>query len=83
MSCGLSTSRRENIDTYLVDDKQHYQNQRNMMDNYMVIEIMNDIILQGLPMTSVTSEHALQTEQGHNVKKFSFKNIISKFKLDF
>jgi len=83
MSCGLSTSRRENIDTYLADDKQHYQNQKNMMDNYMVIEILNDVILQGLPMTSVTSEHALQTKQGHNVEKFSFKHIISKFKLDF
>ena len=54
-----------------------------MMDNYMVIEILNDVILQGLPMTSVTSEHVVQTEQGHNVEKLSLKHIISKFRLDF
>ena len=49
----------------------------------MVIEILNDVILQGLPMTSVTSEHALQTEHNHNVENLSFKCIISKYKLDF
>jgi len=53
------------------------------MDNYMIIEILGDLILQGLPMTSVTSEYALQTEQGHNAEKLSFKHIISKFRLDF
>ena len=66
-----------------MDDKQHCQHQKNMMDNYMVIEILDDVILQRLPMASVTSEHALQTEQGHNVEKLSFKHIISKFRLDF
>ena len=49
----------------------------------MIIEILSDLILQGLPMTSVTSEYALQTEQGHNAEKLSFKHIISKFRLDF
>ena len=34
-------------------------------------------------MTSVTSEHALQTEHNHNVEKLSFKCIISKYRLDF
>ena len=54
-----------------------------MTDNYMIIEILNDVILQGLPMTSVISEHTLQTEQGHNVETLYFKHIISKFRLDF
>ena len=49
----------------------------------MVIEILNDVILQGLPMISVVCEHALQTETGHNVEELSFKHIISKYKLDF
>ena len=35
---------------------------------YIVIEILNDIILQGLPMTLIASEHALRAEQGHNVE---------------
>ena len=83
MSCGLSNFSKESVNKELVDDKQPCQHQKNMMDNYMVIEILNDVILQGLPMTSVTSEHALQTEQGHNVEKLSFKHIISKFRLDF
>lgn len=48
------------------------------------IEILNDIILKGLPMTSIVSEHDLQTEHGgHNVESLSFKHIISKYKLDF
>ncbi len=54
-----------------------------MKDSYIVIEILNDIILQGLPRTSVNSEHALQTEHSHNVEKLSFKCIISKYRLDF
>ena len=49
----------------------------------MVIRILNDIILQGLPMISVFFEHALQTEQDHNFQKLSCKHIISKFRLDF
>ena len=55
-----------------------------MKDNYMVIDILNDIILKGLPMTSIASEHDLQTKHGgQNVEKLSFKHIISKYKLDF
>ena len=54
-----------------------------MKDNYMVIETSNDIILQGLPTTSISYEHALQTEHSHDVKSLSFKHIISKYKLDF
>ena len=64
-------------------DKQLFQHQNNTKDNYMVIEILNDLILQGLHMTSVTCEHALQTETGHNVEKLSFKCITSKYRLDF
>ena len=50
----------------------------------MVIEILNDVILKGLPMTPIASEHDLQTVHGgHNVESLSFKHIISKYKLDF
>ena len=68
-SCGLSNSSKDSINKDLVNDVQHSQHQKHMRDNYMVIEILNDVILQGLPMTSVTSEHSLQTDQGHNVEK--------------
>ena len=50
----------------------------------MVIEILNDNILRGLPLISIAFEHDLQTEYGgHNVENLSFKHIISKYKLDF
>ena len=83
ISCGLPNSSNECVNKDQKDDKQICQHQNNMKDNYMVIEILNDVILQGLPMTSVTSEHALQTQHNHNVENLSFKCIISKYKLDF
>ena len=62
MSCGLPDSGNECVNKNQEDDKQIFQHQNNMKDNYLVIEILNDVILQGLPMTSVTSEHALQAD---------------------
>ena len=79
-SCGLSDSSKERVNKDLVDDKQHSQHQKNMKDNYMVIEISIDVVLRGLPMSSVTSKHALQTEHGRNVEKLSFKRTISKYR---
>ena len=52
------------------------------MNCAMIIEILNDTILHGLPMTS-TSEHTLQYNSDHNVENITFKYIISKYKLDF
>ena len=49
----------------------------------MVIQILNDIILQGLPMTSAICEHNLQNKAGRNVENLSFKYIISKYWFDF
>ena len=52
------------------------------MNCTMVIAILNDTILYGLPMAS-TSEHTLQHNSDHNIENISFKYIISKYKLDF
>ena len=48
----------------------------------MVIEILNDIILHGLPMSS-TNKHIIHHNSNHNIENISFKYIISKYKLDF
>ena len=49
----------------------------------LLIEILNDIILQGLSMTSAICEQDLQNKPGHNVENITFKYIISNYKLDF
>ena len=55
-----------------------------MKDNSMVVEILNDIILKGLPTTSLASEFNLQQEHGgYKVENLSFNHIISKYRLDF
>ena len=83
ITCGLSNSIKGRVNKELVDDKQHSQHPKNMKNSYMVIEILNDVILQGLPMTSVACEHELQTENGQNIKRISFKHIILKYRLGF
>ena len=51
------------------------------MNCAMVIEILNNTILHGLPMTS-TSEYTLQHNSSHYVENITSKYIISKYKLD-
>ena len=48
----------------------------------MIIEILNDTILHGQPMSS-DSIQTLQNNADNDVRKFTFKYIISKYNLDF
>ena len=83
LSCGLSNSSKERQNKVVANEEQHSQQETNVQDCYMINEILNDIILQGLPMATITSEAALQTQTGVNVEKLSFQHIISKYNLDF
>ena len=42
-----------------------------MNNNYMFIETLNDVTLQGLRISSVTCEHDSQTENGQNFENLS------------
>ena len=83
LSCGLSKCSKKTDIKDVVNDKKNQQHQKHVQNWHMVIEILNDVILQGLPMTSVTCEYDLQTETGPNVETLSFQYITSKYKLDF
>ena len=65
-----------------MDDKQHDQKINGKINCAMIIEIINNTILHGLPMTS-TNEQSLQHNSDHDVNNITFKYIISKYKLDF
>ena len=52
------------------------------MNCAMVIEILNDTILNGLPMV-YASENTFQHNSDYNVENITFKYIISKYNLDF
>ena len=43
----------------IVNAEEHCRHTKNMKDNSMVVEILNDIILKGLPTTSLASEFNL------------------------
>ena len=68
--------------TDIEDEKEHDTKTKSNINCAMIIEILNDTILHGLPMTS-KSEHTLQYNTDINVKNITFKYIISKYKLDF
>ena len=65
-----------------LNEKEHDSKTKSKINCAMIIEILNDTILHGLPMTS-KSEHTLQYITDTNVKNITFKYIISKYKLDF
>ena len=66
----------------IVDENQHNQKMNSKNSCAMVIEILNDILLLGLPMSS-TNKHIIHHDSNHNIENISFKYIILKYKLDF
>ena len=70
LTCSMSDPNKEYINKKIVNEEEHCQHTKNMKDNYIVVEILNDIILKGLPTTSLASEYDLQTKHCHNVEVF-------------
>ena len=65
-----------------VNEKEHDSKINSKMNCAMIIEILNDTILHGLPLAS-TSKHTLQYNTDLNVENMTFTHIISKYRLDF
>ena len=83
ISCGLPTTNKTRAtSTDVIDNFFKPQKNNNLIGCDMIIDILNDVVLKGLPMTS-TNPHHLQHESEDNVKQLSFKYIIQKYILDF
>ena len=65
-----------------MNEKEHDSETNSKVNCAMIIEILNDTILHGLPLAS-TSKHTLQYNTDLNVENITFKHIISKYRLDF
>ena len=65
-----------------MNEKEHDSETNSRINCVMIIEILNDTILHGLPLAS-TSKHTLQYNTDLNVENVTFKHIISKYRLDF
>ena len=66
----------------IADGNQHLHDNSNSIGCDIIIDILNDVVLKGVPMTSI-NQHDLQSDQDHNVKQISFKSIRLKHNLNF
>jgi len=83
ISCGLPTTNETRAtSTDVIDNVFNPQNNNSLIGCDMIIDILNDVVLKGLPMIS-TNPHDLQHDSEDNDKQLSFKSIIEKYKLDF
>ena len=64
------------------NDKQHINNSNNTMSCPMIIDILNDVVLEGFaPNKSITND--MHTNSLENLNDLSFAAIIQKYTLDF
>ena len=79
ISCGLPTTNKTRATaTDVIDNVFNPQKNNNLMGCDMIIDILNDVVLKGLHMTS-TNPHHLQHESEDNIKQLSFKYIMQKY----
>ena len=82
ISCGIPTANEIRVTANdVIDDVSNPQQNKNSLGCDMIIDILNNVVLNGLPMTS-TNPHDLQNDSEDNVKQLSFKSIIEKYTID-
>ena len=64
------------------NDKQHIDNSTNTISCPMIIDILNDVVLKGLPINAPFTND-MQTNSLESLNDLSFQDIIQKYTLDF